>query len=140
VANIGIAGPVVFSLISDFTSHSRDDHNAHFAGWQVEHEEIHMIDATGLHGARRVEMDRFAKSLQEADYDDVRPEFLGRFFEESVLVAAATREGEPGTAIATLDSYHWVPRGNAARPLGPVESFYIHVGRRLLTSFNRNDP
>jgi hypothetical protein len=133
LANIGLAGPVTFSFIADLTSLP-----ALFAGWHAEHEDIYMVEATRLRGGRRVEMDRFAQSLAEAGYRDIRPEFLGHFLGESALVSTATRDGEPGTAIATLDGYHWIGRGNADRPLGPVEAFYIYIGRLLLTSFNRS--
>lgn len=135
--NIGIAGPTVMTLNADLTHLSPDDVYGLFAGWHVDHPEIFATEPSRTVGDQQVHMQRLLTVLTDVDdYGDVSPALMGSLFERTVLVARATRHGEPGWALVSDDAINWVPEGNPRSPLGPGEAFYLFVGRALLASFN----
>ncbi len=136
-ANIGIAGPVVCSMQPDLTGLSVEDLFAVFAGWHVEHPDVNVVDAGRLAGQEQFELHRLERTLQDAGLADVRPQLFGTCFGQRVLVAFATRDHRSGIAIADSESHDFFPQGPSQRPLGPMEAFYLYVGRNLLASFNR---
>lgn len=136
-SNIGIAGPVVMTFDADLTFLSREDIYALFAGWHVQHHDIHAVEANRTAGQDEILMHRLLGSLTDAEeYEDVQPALLGTLLERKFLIAVARRKEESGWAIVSEDSIDWLPLGNPERPLGAGEAFYLFVGRSLLKSFN----
>jgi len=135
--NVGIAGPVVMTFDADLTFLSREDIYALFAGWHVQHHDIHAVEAHRTAGQDQILMHRLLGSLTDAEeYEDVQPSLLGTLLDRKFLIAAARRKEESGWAIVSEDSIGWLPLGNPERPLGAGEAFYLFVGRSLLKSFN----
>jgi hypothetical protein len=135
--NIGIAGPVVYTLNTDLTSLTHDDIFAIFAGWHVQHPEIYAIDAGRAVGQDLIDLQRLTGHLRTAaEYSHVDPARFGHFLGQRVLVASAQRGASHGWVTVSDDALTWLPAGNPEHPLGAEEAFQLFVGRALLNSFN----
>jgi hypothetical protein len=135
-SNVGIVGPLTHAMTADLADLPPDDIYAAFAGWQAEHAEIFEIAPDRLTASLQREADGLQRRLQEAGYEEVQPVSLGSFFGDSVLVAAAEREGVPGYAVVDSEEIDWRPTAQRPRPLGPDEVYAIYKGRKLLKAFN----
>jgi hypothetical protein len=135
-ANIGIAGPLCHAFAADLADLPPDDIYAMFAGWQAEHEEIYEADVNQLTQSQRVDVSRFERRLIDGGFVQIHPITLGFFFGDKALIARATRDGQNGIAVATLDEVQWNSTHNRRRPLGPQEAWCLFKGRRLLRAFN----
>jgi hypothetical protein len=138
-SNIGIAGPLAFALSSNLADLPPDDIYAAFAGYQAEHEEIKEIDVDRLSQSEKLEAERLKRRLHDAGYTDIKPFFMGYFFGEKALAASCSREGVPGAAVVDFHDLLFYPSVFSARSLGPLDVYYIHVGRKMLRSFNRQE-
>ncbi|MBM4092066.1 MAG: HEAT repeat domain-containing protein [Planctomycetes bacterium] len=134
--NIAIAGPLVHTFVADLGDLPPEDIYAAYAGWHVEHESLRETPIAALTAAHRVEVARLERRLRDAGYGNVESVFLGHFFGERVLVAAATLENARGTAIVDQADIEWHPQRTRKYPIGPHEAYCIYKGRRLLRSFN----
>jgi hypothetical protein len=135
-SNVGAAGPLVHAFGADLLDLPPDDIFAAFAGWQAEHQEIWEVEISGLDEPQRVEVFRLRRRLQDSGYEAVQPVRLGLFFGAKVLIARATRSGQPGVAVADRNEIYWLPTAASRRPPGPDEAYCIFKGRRLLRAFN----
>jgi hypothetical protein len=135
-ANVGIAGPLCHAIAPDLADLPPDDIYAIFAGWQAEHDDIYEVDVNHLNEAQRVEVARLERRVRDFGGHDIQAIKLGHFFGEKALVAKATREGQAGIAVATLDDVQWLNVQGRRRPLGPDEAYCLFKGRRLLRAFN----
>jgi len=134
--NVGIAGPMAHALAADLNDLTPEDTYAVFAGWHAEHDEITEVDVREMTQWVRAEADRLLRRLSDAGFEHIKPVKLGFFFGERVLVTAARRDGEPGTAVADVDQEYWIPAGDPQRPIGPDEAYWMVKGRKLLQQFN----
>ena len=140
LANIGIAGPVVYTMIADLTGLSCDDLYCLFAGWDVSHPEIVLLEPSQLSPRLQPHAGRLRVALADAEgYQQVRIEAYGQFFEEIVLIASATRREQAGLLLVSSDKFEWIPIHNPRRPLGPTEAFYLFVGHRLFAAFRQDE-
>jgi hypothetical protein len=135
-SNVGIVGPLVHAFGADLLDLPPDDIYAAFAGWQAEHEEIYELDVAQLDEPQRLDVFRLQRRLHDDGCDAVQPLRLAFFFGEKVLLARATRQGQPGVAVADAREACWWPHAGARRPLGPDEAWCIYKGRHLLRTFN----
>ena len=135
-SNIGIAGPLAHAFTADLADLPPNDIYAAFAGWQAEHADIYELLVENLNETQRVEVARLERRVRDSKYEQVVPLTLGLFFGDKVLVAAASREGTPGIAVADANEVFWYPSGKSERPLGPTEIYSIYKGRKLLRTFN----
>jgi hypothetical protein len=136
LSGVGIVGPVTYALSADLEDLPPDDIYAAFAGWQAEHEELQEIAADDLPEWKRKAFQSRLEQLAAAAYRDVRLVKVGHFFGDEILVATAQREGHAGTLVVDGDQLEWYPAGATRRPIGPTEAYYIHKGRKLLSTFN----
>ena len=138
VANLGIVGPMAHCFSADLTHLDFDDAYSTFAGWQAEHEEIREIQIDPMNPTQAVEVQRLSRGFAAADaeMDSIQPVFIGDFFGDRYLVASASADGEPGSAVISPDDFAWFARGNAERPFGPELAYAAYKGRRLLRMFN----
>jgi len=135
-SNIGIAGPLAFSLTADLGDLSPDSIYAAYAGWQAKHDEIYEINFDRLDARQLQQAQRFIEVLNAEGYQDIQPFRLGWFFGEQALLAVASRDGVQGSVVADNNGVYWYAAGGQRRPLGPDEAYYIYKGRKLLRSFN----
>ena len=137
-SNIGIAGPVTHAFLADLGDLPPDDIYAAYAGWQAEHEEIREYDVARLSRSEKLEVERLVRRLHDAGYTEIEPQFMGYFFGDKALAAAASREGTAGVAVADFQTINFFPKRHSRRPLSARESYCIYKGRKLLRSFNRS--
>jgi hypothetical protein len=135
-SNVGIVGPLTHAMTADLADLPPDDIYASFAGWQAEHEEISETAPERLTPSLRRDADHLERRLREAGFENVRPVTVGSFFGDTVLVAAAEREGVPGYVVVDSEEVDWRPTAQRARPLGADEVYAIYKGRKLLKAFN----
>lgn len=136
-SNIGIAGPLTHAFLADLGDFPPDDIYAAYAGWQAEHDEIREYDVSRLSRSEKLEVERLVRRLHDAGYAEIEPQFMGYFFGDKALAAAASREGTAGVAVADFQSIIFFPKRHSRRPLSARESYCIYKGRKLLRSFNR---
>ena len=136
-SNIGIAGPLAFALSANVADLPPDDIYAAFAGYQAEHEEIREVEVDRLSQSEKLEAERLKRRLHDAGYENIKPFFIGYFFGEKALAATCTREGVSGAAVADFHDILFFPSVLSQRSLGPLDVYYIHIGRKMLKSFNR---
>jgi hypothetical protein len=139
-SNVGVAGPLAHAFRSDLTHLSVDDAYAAFAGWQAEHDEIQEIDVTDpslLPDPRqRREIADAIRRLEENEYTDIEILQLGRFFEDTTVMATARRDGKSGVVVIDPVSCCWFPQRTSSGTLTAAEVYCIYKGRRLLAAFN----
>lgn len=135
-SNVGIAGPLTFALRADLADLPPADIYAAYAGWHAEHPEIRETSAGNLPHDVLDRWDDLQCRLIAAGYETPELVKVGRFFEDEVFVASASRGGHAGAVVADRARLEWYPAGHTRRPLGPTEAYYIHKGRKLLRSFN----
>jgi len=135
-SNIGIAGPTVFALNADVADLPPEDIYAIYAGWHVEHEDIFTVPANEFNEAQRRLVEPLVTHLQRKEYEDVRPELLGFFLEETAAVFSATRAGSACVVITdgleTMD----LPTEGRLRPATALDLFHLYKGRKMLRTFN----
>ena len=135
LSNLGMTGPLTHAFQADISEFSVPDAWAMFAGWQAEHAEISQWPVQGDFELDEVEQ-QLRQALQEGPYAEVTVLLAGRFFEDRVIVAAATKQADPGLALSAADGVTWFPQTSETRPLQPEDVFSIYKGRKLLASFN----
>lgn len=135
-SNVGLVGPVTHVFAADLQPLSPEDIYAAFAGWQAEHAEIFEFELHRLSEARQRDLAQLERVLQHGGYRQIRPQILGSFFGDRVLVAQAERDGLPGLAVADAQHVQWHAQPPSGCALGPAEVYAIYKGRRLLEAFN----
>jgi hypothetical protein len=135
-SNVGIVGPLTHAMTADLADLPPGDIYAAFAGWQAEHEEIFEVAPDRLTASLQRDVDHLERRLREAGLENMHPVTVGSFFGDTVLVAAAEREGVPGYVVVDSEEIDWRPTAQRARPLGPEEVYAIYKGRKLLKAFN----
>lgn len=135
-SNVGVAGPLTHALKADLADLPPTDIYAAYAGWHAEHPEIQETAAGSLSHDVLDRWDDLQCRLIAAGYDAPELVKVGRFFNDEVFVASASRGGHAGAVVADRLRLEWYPAGHTRRPLGPTEAYYIHKGRKLLRSFN----
>lgn len=135
-SNIGMAGPLVHAFLADLGDLPPEDIYAAFAGWHAQHPEIRQTDLAHPNVHEQLEVERLKRRLHDSGYHDIRPQRLGSFFGEKVLVALARREGTPGVAVVDSREVAFFPQRHRRRPLGIEEAYSIYKGRKLLKAFN----
>lgn len=136
MSNIGIVGPLTHCFAADLTDWSMDDVYAAFAGWQAEHEEIQEMEIDPENSIQAVEIQRRRRRLEEVGFESVRPEFIGSFFGQRSLIAAANKDGVAGLAVVSDEDHLWRPQTQPNRPLSPEIVYALYKGHKLLQMFN----
>ncbi len=130
---IGLVGPVTYCLAVDLQDLSPTDIYSIYAGWHAEHPELSEDEVSQLEDSERQALQMAGREL---DAENVELALVGRFFGSKLPVYQATRSQQPGFFVVDGDSMSWYGAGSTTRPLGPVEAYWIHIGRRLLDTFN----
>ncbi len=133
---IGLVGPTTYCLAVDLQDLAPSDIYAIYAGWHAEHPELVEEDVSRLSNAER---ERFEMAGQRIDDERVELAMVGRFFGQDLPVYRANRSQQPGFLVVDGETMSWYGAGTTSRPLGPIEAYWIHKGRRLLASFNSDD-
>ena len=128
--NIGIVGPLTHCIATNLNHLPPEDIYAAYAGWHVDHEEIYSIEIDPSNSMQQVEVQKRAAQIAGYGYESVQPVFIGVLFGERSLVAKASVQNRVGTVIFHGAEPEWF------EGLVPETSYDIHVGRRLLRSFN----
>lgn len=135
-SNVGITGPVVFSLSADVADLPNDDIYAIYAGWHAEHPEIFTVRAEQFNDAQRRMTQPLRDHLDRAGYESIQPELLGFFLDEHAAVFRAYRDGtECRVCTDGLETLDQAIAGRA-RPLEAVDLFNLYKGRKMLRTFN----
>ena len=139
-SGIAIVGPVTHSFNVPLDHLTVDELYAIFAGWQADHPDIYELKLDGLPPRAQVQYEQRFRQLSEHGLTDVEPEFLGQFFDESLLVATARRNGEPGTIVQSESESAWIPHGEATpapdKSVSAELAYCAVKGKRLLAAFN----
>jgi hypothetical protein len=133
---VGIAGPVMHALATDLTDLPPEDIYAIYAGWHAEHEEAGEVEAGALSPEQSQLAEAAQRDLEEIGYEDVQVLKLGKFFGDTVAVAAARLAGESGIVVTAGDRAQWFPNKPAQPKLGGDEIYCLFKGRALLSAFN----
>jgi hypothetical protein len=136
LSGVGIVGPVTFSLAADLEDLSPDDIYAAFAGWQAEHQEIFESPIGELPPAEQAMYRGEAARCAGEEYQDIELVAVGHFFDDRTLIATARQGDRRGVLMVEAGRTEWYPVGHSRRPLGVTEAYFIHKGRKLLSSFN----
>ena len=128
--NIGIVGPLAHCISANLNHLTPEDIYAAYAGWHVEHEEIASIEIDPSNPTQRIEIDKRIGQIAGHGYENVKPMFIGVLFGERSIVATAILQNRAGTIVFSSGEPEWF------EGLGPETCYDIHVGRRLLRSFN----
>ncbi len=140
IRGVGIVGPLVHATPCDIDDVSPENVYALFAGYHAEHEQIDEKLYAELPGPEQGMVDTLCRDTLcreiDAEFADVSPVKVGRFFGERHIVATARRNGQPGTVVLDANVTHWYRAGDTRRPLGVVEAYQMHKGRKLLATFN----
>ena len=132
LSGIGMAGPLVHALQVDLADLPPDDIYAAYAGWGTEHPAISEIEADDLSPPQRAGWNAVRQRLMERGYESPRLVKLGRFFGDEHFVAAAHRQGRPGTVIVCGDQIEWHAQAGTPRSPDETEIYYLFKGRKLL--------
>ncbi|MEM6690969.1 MAG: HEAT repeat domain-containing protein [Planctomycetota bacterium] len=135
-SNVGVTGPVNFSLGADVADLPMDDIYAVYAGWHAEHDEIFSVDAKELNDAQARIMSAFADHLSRSDWDSLQPELFCVFLDEHAGVFTATRDGLEVRVITDGLETIEQPVGGRMRPLNATDVFHLYKGRKMLRTFN----
>lgn len=135
IRGVGVVGPLVQATACDIDDLSPEDVYALFAGYQAEHESIVETPFGELPAMEKEMVETLCRDVG-APYSDVTPVKVGRFFGERHVVAAALREGKPGTLVLDATGPHWYRAGDPQRTLAAEEAYQMHKGRKLLATFN----
>ena len=128
--NIGIVGPLAHCISTNVNHLPPEDIYAAYAGWHVDHEEIVSIEIDLANPTQQIEVGKRVAQIAGYGYENVKPVFIGVLFGERSLVVKASLQNRLGTAIYNGAEPEWF------EGLTPETSYDIHVGRRLLRSFN----
>jgi hypothetical protein len=138
-SNIGITGPVTFSMSADLANLPLDDIYAIYAGWHAEHEDIFSIPADQFNEAQLRLIEQLGRHLERLEYEAIKPALLGFFLDEQAGVFLARRDGTDCLVVTdgleTIDQ----PIEGRLRPLTPEDLFNLYKGRKMLRTFNPND-
>lgn len=138
---LGIAGPVVHSLSVDQLDFAPADIYALYAGWHAEHPEMTETAADRLTPADHERWAPIMEQIQGQGFTNLQLAAVCQFFGEEVAVfSARDAEGAAGTVILAGQQGNWLPAGNHARPLQPLEAYWLFKGRRILQTFNADGP
>lgn len=137
LSGVGIVGPATYAMVADLQDLSPDDIYAVYAGWQAEHESISETPAERLSAVEQASWEQNRAGLTDAGFEDVHLVKLGHFFGDEHWVAQAKREDCPGVLVLDSGEVSWHPIVAGRRSPGPQEVYYLHKGRALLRTFNR---
>ena len=137
-SNVGITGPVTFAMSTDVADLPMADIYAIYAGWHAEHPEIFSVVGEQLNEAQVRIMKSLSEHLSRGDYEEVAPQLLGVFLDESAGVFSAKRDGKACLVITdgleTIDQ----PVSGRLRPFAAGDLFNLYKGRKMLRTFNPN--
>jgi hypothetical protein len=137
IAGVGIVGPATYALLADLQDLPPDDIYAVYAGWQAEHEQIFETSAEKLSDSQQTAWARVRTGLIDAGFERVELIKLGSFFGEEHWIATGWRDGCAGVLVVDGGEVSWHPIVAGRRSPGPDEIYYLHKGRALLRTFNR---
>ena len=135
-SNIGICGPMTHAFAADLTHLSPDEQFAAFAGWQSVHQEIFLIPPDRTEATYPNDWRRLLGDLHAEAYDEVEIKTAASFFGQLLLIADATQDGKPGTAVIDAGSKSWFAVGNPEAPVNWDLAYAIWRGQQMLSSFN----
>lgn len=140
-SNVGITGPVIFSLAADVADLPIDDIYAIYAGWHVEHQEIFTIQPEGMNEAQQQVMAAMKGHLDREGFIDLKPRLLGVFLDEVAAVFSARSGENVAESLVVTDGLETMIQVVAGRlrPLSPDDVFNLFKGRKILRTFNQ-DP
>ncbi len=134
---VGLVGPLTHCVSADVLDLGPDDIFGLYAGWSTEHPELALREGDALSVEDRAAAAPLAARYREQGFDDVALASCGDFFDEGrVFVFGARRESQQGSLVVHHGEARWIPAGNVQRPIGAQEAWWIHIGRRLLETFN----
>jgi hypothetical protein len=128
--NVGIVGPLTHCISANVNHLPPEDIYAAYAGWHVQHEDIVTIEINTENQLQQIEVEKRIRQISDAGFETVIPVFIGSLFGERSLIAKARKDNRFGAIVAAPAEIEWF------EGLVPETSFDIHVGRRLLRSFN----
>ena len=135
-SNIGITGPVVYTMACDLADLPIDDIFAIYAGWHADHPDIFTVTAEAMNEAQIRVMEEFSQHLQHLGYDEIKPLLLGLFLDERAGVFSAKREDTDCVVVTdgleTIDQ----PTQRRPRPMSGEDLFNLYKGRKMLRTFN----
>ncbi|QDT07845.1 hypothetical protein K227x_62740 [Rubripirellula lacrimiformis] len=135
-SNVGVTGPVTFTMSTDVADFSMADIYAIYAGWHAEHDDIFAVAAEHLNDGQIRVMNALQKHLEHLGYESISPSLLGLFLDEKAGIFTATRESKPCVVVTdgleTIDH----PTGGRIRPITPADLFHLYKGRKMLRTFN----
>ncbi|MDB2687279.1 HEAT repeat domain-containing protein [Mariniblastus sp.] len=135
-SNIAICGPMTHAFAADLKHLSPDELYAAFAGWQTVHQEIFQIAPERAETAYPNDWRRLVGDLHAEAYDEAEIKMAASFFGQLLLIAEATNEGKPGTAIIDTGSKSWFAAGNPEAPIDWSLAYAMWRGQQMLNSFN----
>ena len=135
-SNVGMTGPGTHAFGTDVADLPVDDIYAMYAGWHADHPDIQSIAADKLAEPQTRVMGDLAVWLDRQGYEQVQPQLLGQFLDETAGVFEASRETKPCLVVTdgleTID----LPTAGRDRPPTPEDLFNLYKGRKMLRSFN----
>ena len=138
-SNIGVTGPVTFSMSADLANLPLDDIYAIYAGWHAEHEDIFSVPVEQFNEAQQRVMEQLQRYLERMEYESTKPALLGFFLDEQAGVFTARRDGTECLVVTdgleTIDQ----PIEGRPRPLTAEDMFNLYKGRKMLRTFNPNE-
>lgn len=137
--NIGICGPMTHAFAADIRHLESDDTYAAFAGWQTVHNEIYQISLSRAEQAFPNQWRRLTGDLAAEGFDSAEPISAASFFGEIILIASATRDGQPGTSVVDGQAVRWFSQGNEQAPIDWQMAYAIWRGQQMLSSFNESE-
>lgn len=138
-SNIGICGPMTHAFAADLRHLDYDDVYAAFAGWQTLHNEIYQVSLNRAQQTFPNEWRRLVANLESEGFEETELRTAASFFGDTLLIADATRDGQPGTAIVDSRKCSWLSRGNENAPIDWQMAYAIWRGQQLLANFNESE-
>lgn len=134
---IGIVGPMTHALKVPPIGLPPADIYAIYCGWSVEHPELVRtpVDET-MPDALENELVRLVDWLEENGYEEIKPIEHIHFFGETIWILMAQHDDRIGTVVFENDALEWYPITTDAESLAPEQVDYLHVGRKILQTFN----
>ena len=142
IDNIGISGPLCHAFSMNLQHLANSDIYACFAGWHCTHEEIMEMGIPQARLQRPGLVERLtarlsSEQIDELDFENMEPQFLGLFMGAEALILNAKVNGQWGTLIVTRDTVDWFPADPENSPAKTELAYSIYKGRKLLGAFNQ---
>lgn len=136
ISNIGISGPLTYAFGADMADLPIEDIYAAFAGWHMEHPDVHEFAIADLPRLYDDVVKPLQRKLKDAGHTKIKNVLLGIFFREPILVSESNRGKLRGIAVVSQNDMLWFPTTSRTRPMTAKEAYSIYKGRIVLKSFN----